>query len=228
LSFAYEKEFRTQLRAILIASADAKIDIVLPMVSDVSQLRAARAIIDSEKALLLKKNIKFGAPLLGAMIEVPSAILTIDNIAAESDFLCLGTNDLVQYILAVDRDNEAVADWFHTLHPAVIRAIKISIDTAAKAGKALIVCGEMAGSPFYTPILLGLGAVELSMNFHSIARVRHVISSIAYEEARELVKVIEKSTTAEENDQLLLEHIDQKWRHVFETDGYPFLVKNRQ
>ncbi len=116
------------------------------------------------KKNLKKKGIEFGELRLGAMIEVPSAILTIDEIAAESDFLCLGTNDLVQYLLAVDRDNEKVADWFRTLHPAVLRAIKMVVAAGEKAEIPVIVCGEMAGSPLYVPILIGLGVTELSMN----------------------------------------------------------------
>jgi phosphoenolpyruvate-protein kinase (PTS system EI component) len=114
------------------------------------------------------------------MIEVPSAIFTIEEILKEVDFLCLGTNDLVQYLLAVDRDNELVADCFRTLHPSVLRAVKTVLQAAEKKRIPVIVCGEMAGSPVYVPVLLGLGATEISMNVNSMARVRKVISEIAF------------------------------------------------
>jgi phosphotransferase system enzyme I (PtsI) len=123
-SLRYKKQFRAQIRAILQASYQKKIDIVVPMISDVAEIIEIKKIVKREKASLKKKKIKIGDPLIGAMIEVPAAVFTIEEIASEVDFLCLGTNDLVQYLLAVDRDNEAVADWFQTLHPAVLRAIK--------------------------------------------------------------------------------------------------------
>src|SRR4030095_16730096 len=97
-------------------------------------------------------------------IEVPSSVLTLSEIARSVDFLCLGTNDLVQYMLAVARDNDSVADWYQTLHPTVIQAISHVLSEAAATRKPVTVCGEMAGSPFYVPVLLGLGARELSMN----------------------------------------------------------------
>ena len=127
------------------------------------------------------------------MIEIPSAVLIAAEIAAEVDFLCLGTNDLVQYLLAVDRDNESVADWFRTLHPAVIRAMKMVVKAAEDSDKPLIVCGEMAGSPFYAPVLIGLGVTEMSMNVNSIPQVRKVICGIAYEETLEIIKKIENA-----------------------------------
>ncbi len=226
LSLAYEKQFRIQLRSILAASASGNVDIILPMVSDVSQIRTAKGLIEREKRRLRERGGKVGSPRFGAMIEVPSAVMTIDDIVGEVDFLCLGTNDLVQYILAVDRDNEAVSDWFHTLHPAVIRAIKITIEAAAKRNIPLIVCGEMAGSPFYTPILIGLGATELSMNVHSIARVRCVAAAIAYEEAKELVRMMEKCSTASEAEAVVREQIAAKWLHVFPNEEFSALETN--
>ena len=122
LSLTYERQFRTQLRALLRASADQNIDIVLPMISDISEIHRAKKILDDESEKLARRKIRFGQPKLGAMIEVPAAIFTVEEIIREVDFLNLGTNDLVQYLLAVDRDNELVSDWFRTLHPAVLRA----------------------------------------------------------------------------------------------------------
>jgi phosphotransferase system enzyme I (PtsI) len=217
----YKREFRQQLRALLQASFDQKIDIVLPMISDVSEILQTKRIIEREKDRLRRKGVKTGSPRLGAMIEVPSAVIIADEIAREVDFFCLGTNDLVQYLLAVDRDNEAVADWFRTLHPAVIRSIKTVLSAAAKNSIPTTVCGEMAGSPVYVPILIGLGATELSMNVNSIARVRRTISNIAYEEARAIAENLQNCRTADEVEDQVRERYLEKWSHLFTAEILP-------
>ncbi len=221
LSFLHLKEFRVQLRAILQASTANNISLVLPMISDVAEILRTKQILESEKEKLKKKKIAFGNVKLGAMIEVPSAILTIDEIADEVDFLCLGTNDLVQYLLAVDRDNEAVADCFRTLHPSVLRSIKIVLKTAEDKEIPAIICGEMAGSPIYAPILLGLGASELSMNVNSMPRVRNIISKIALEETTEIVKKLEKCRTADEVENAVSDFYREKWSHLFSGEIFP-------
>lgn len=215
LGLTHRKQFRTQIRAILQASFETQIDIVLPMISDVSEILLTKKIIEIEKEVLKKRKINYGNPKLGAMIEVPAAVFIVDEIASEVDFLCLGTNDLVQYLLAVDRDNEAVADWFRTLHPAVLRSVKKVIEAAENCGIPAIVCGEMAGSPYYAPILIGLGATELSMNVNSILRVRKIIKGIAFEEAREIVKETEKYKTADEIEKAVFRKLKEKWAHLF-------------
>lgn len=217
-SLRYKKQFRAQLRAILRASYQNKIDIIVPMISDVAEVIEIKKVLKKEKASLIKKGIEVGEPLVGAMIEVPSTVFTIDEIASEVDFLCLGTNDLVQYLLAVDRDNEAVAEWFQTLHPAVLRAIKKVLTAAETAEIPAIVCGEMAGSPFYAPILIGLGATELSMNVNSLPRVRKVLNGIALEEARAVVGKIEKCRTAAEIEALVRQNVREKWTHLFPAE----------
>ncbi len=215
LSAAHKKQFRTQLRALLQASAGKNLDIVLPMVSDVAEILEIKEMLRLEKALLRKKDIEFGNPKIGAMIEVPSAVLMAEEIAAEVDFINLGTNDLVQYLLAVDRDNEAVADWFRTLHPAVLRAVKTVVRAAENKNIPLIVCGEMAGSTVYAPILIGLGATELSMNVNSIPRVRQIISNIAFEEAHAIVRQLETCRTAAETEKTVESLFSEKWKHLF-------------
>ncbi|MEO8073462.1 MAG: phosphoenolpyruvate--protein phosphotransferase [Acidobacteriota bacterium] len=216
LSFSHLKEFRTQIRSLLQASAaENNISVVLPMISDVTEIRRTQKILEGEKQKLKKREIKFGDLRLGAMIETPSAILTIDDIAAECDFLCLGTNDLVQYLLAVDRDNEKVADWFRTLHPSVLRAIKMVVEAGEKAEIPVILCGEMAGSPLYVPILIGLGVSELSMNINSIPRVKRIISNIAFEEAHEIVRKLEKCKTHFEIENFINKLFAEKWSHLF-------------
>ncbi|HEY0461702.1 MAG TPA: phosphoenolpyruvate--protein phosphotransferase [Pyrinomonadaceae bacterium] len=221
LVLSHKKEFRAQIRALLQAAFENKIDIVLPMISDVSEILEAKKIIEEEKERLRRRKIDYGSPRLGAMIEVPSAVLTADEIAREVDFFCLGTNDLVQYLLAVDRDNEAVADWFRTLHPAVLRSIKTVLQSAARNNIPAIVCGEMAGSPVYVAILVGLGATELSMNVNSIARVRRTISHIAFEEAREITENLTRLATADAVEDFVRESFLAKWSHLFSPDILP-------
>lgn len=220
MSLSHTKQFRTQIRALLQASSETHIDIVLPMISDISEIIQTKKIIEEEKKFLRRKGASFGDPRLSAMIETPAAVFIADEIAREVDFLCLGTNDLVQYLIAVDRDNESVADWFRTLHPAVIRAIKMVVRASEESGVPLIVCGEMAGSPFYVPVLIGLGVTEMSMNVNSVPQVRKVICGIAYEETFELIKDIGKCRTADEIDHVVHRNSSEKWAHLFPKDFF--------
>ncbi len=218
LGLGYRKLLRTQIRALLRASFEQKIDIVAPMVSGITEIRALRELIEHESAQLKTKGKKIGMPAVGAMIEVPSAVLMVEELVDETDFICLGTNDLIQYLVAVDRDNEAVAGWYRTLHPAVLRAIKQVIAASVKAGKPAVICGEMAGSPYYVPVLIGLGATELSMNVHSISKVRKIVAGIAAEEARAMIATVEHCRTVEEIEEILGEDIRRNWGHLFPPD----------
>ena len=221
LSLKDEKPFRTQIRALLRASFETNLSIVLPMISDVSEIFAAKEIVEQEKERLTKRRQKFGNPKIGAMIEIPAAVFIAEEICREVDFLCLGTNDLVQYLLAVDRDNETVADWFRTLHPAVLRAIKLVLRAAEKHTIPATVCGEMAGSPVYAAVLIGLGADDLSMSPNSMRRNRRIISNIAFEEAHEIVKQLETCKTAAETEKKVREKFRKKWAHLFDKKDLP-------
>ncbi|MEO6589608.1 MAG: phosphoenolpyruvate--protein phosphotransferase [Pyrinomonadaceae bacterium] len=221
LSLTYERQFRTQLRALLRASHGQQLDIVLPMISDVSEIHRVKKILAEESEKLAKRKIRFGQPKIGAMIEVPAAVFSVEEIIKEVDFVNLGTNDLVQYLLAVDRDNELVSDWFRTLHPAVLRAVKMVIEAGGKYEKPVIVCGEMAGSPVYAAILIGLGATELSMNLNSVLRVRKIISQIAFEESKAIVKELEKCSTSAEIEEKVKKSFLQKWAHLFSEYDLP-------
>ncbi len=218
LGLAYEKLLRTQLRAILRASHERNIDIVIPMVSGVSEVRKVKRLLEDESDALRSKGKPAGEPGVGVMIEVPAAVIQIDELLLESDFVCLGTNDLIQYLLAVDRDNENVSGWYQTLHPAVLKAIRRVLEAAAAVEKPAIVCGEMAGSPFYAPVLIGLGAELFSMNVNSIERVRRVVSGIAAEEARQLVQSLESLSTVEEIDAKARSKARKNWLHLFPED----------
>lgn len=224
LSLAQERQFRIQLRSILRASFASNVNFVLPLVSGVEEIRRTIDIVAEEKRGLTKNGIPFGEPGLGVMIELPSAVLTIDEILPHVDFICLGTNDLVQYLLGVDRDNESVADWYQTLHPAVIRSIRTVLGAAKAADKRAVVCGEMAGSPFYTPLLIGLGARDFSMNPHSIPAVHRLISGISHAETLQIVSTIESAETASEIVIFLLDYYREKWPHLFSPE---ILVENK-
>ena len=188
------------------------------MVSGIDEVRAVRSLLNEEAELLRKRRVRFEMPRIGAMIELPSAVFTIDSLLEELDCICIGTNDLVQYTLGVDRDNEAVATWFKSLHPSIVAALKRILNAAISASKPAVVCGEMAGSPFYVPILIGLGATELSMNVNSITRVRRVISGIAFDETRDLVGRILSCGTVEEVESTARAFVDEHWSHLFDAD----------
>jgi len=208
-----------QLQAILRVSHQRNIGIIIPMVTGIAEIEAVRKCLSEITTRLHDTNVPIGSPTIGAMIEIPSAVLVADQIAENVDFLCLGTNDLAQYLLAADRDNEAVSRWFQTLHPAMLRAVGRVVEVCRAARKPLIVCGEMAGSPFYAPVLIGLGATELSMNPGSIDPVKRVIRGIAFEEAAEVVKKLESMSTAEEIEDAVSVTAREKWPHLF-ADGF--------
>ncbi|MFN0140477.1 MAG: phosphoenolpyruvate--protein phosphotransferase [Pyrinomonadaceae bacterium] len=218
LSLTEPEYFRVQISALLRASAEHEIDIILPMVTGLDEILEARELIDAEREKLIDADIPVGAPRLGVMIEVPSAVLTSLEIAENVDFLCLGTNDLVQYLLAVDRDNEAVAALYQTLHPAVFRAVKQVISAGDTTGKPVIVCGEMAGSPFYVPLLIGAGARELSVNINSIQNLRHLIDGITVGECATLFEHVMHSKTADEAENELRGFYLENWSDLFPQD----------
>jgi len=219
LSLDHEKQFREQLRALLRASCDTTIDIIVPMISDVSEIIRVKALLAEERDDLAASNIPVGSPRIGVMVEVPSAVFIIDEILDEAETICLGTNDLVQYLLAVDRDNESVSEWFRTLSPAVIRAVKKVLDACNERKVSCIVCGEMAGSPYYVPLLIGLGATELSMNPNSVARIRSLISNIAHDETTRLVRQVESCKTAAEVEEMNRAFINANWSHLYENSS---------
>ena len=206
-----------QIRALLRASYDRNVGIIVPMVTGTSEIAAVRQIIEKESEQLALNGVSIGSPAVGAMIEIPSAVLVADQLAKACDFLCLGTNDLAQYLLAADRDNESVSPWFRTLHPAMIKAVGHVIKSAVDASKPLTVCGEMAGSPFYVPVLIGLGAIELSMNPGSIEAVSKVVAGIAFEEAVKLVSGIEGLTTPDDIEAAVKSTALGKWAHLFSS-----------
>lgn len=180
--------FKTQLRAILRASVKGNIKIMYPMISGVGELRRANQVLDSVKDELKGKKIAFDEEIeVGAMVEVPSAATIIDLIAAESDFLSIGTNDLIQYLMAVDRLNDRVAHLYEPAHPAVLRTLKAIIDGGRAANTPVSICGEIAGDPVFAGLLLGMGASSLSMTPQILPEVKFFIRKVDSSEARSLV-----------------------------------------
>lgn len=199
LCLKYPEIFKTQLRGILRASADCRLKIMYPMVSGVHEIRAANKILEETKEDLRKEGKKFDENIqVGAMIEVPSAAITADLIARETDFLSIGTNDLIQYTLAVDRVNENVAELYEPLHLSILRLIKNIINAGHNAGKWVGMCGEMASDPAFTMILIGMGLNEFSVSPVQIPKIKKIIRTISFSEAKVLADEVLGATTKDE------------------------------
>jgi phosphotransferase system enzyme I (PtsI) len=169
-----------QLAAMLRAASDGPLRILLPMISTAGEIRRVREAVDQVARRLRRRGVRLpkAMPPLGAMIEVPGAALAADALAAEADFFAIGTNDLIQYTLAIDRSDEQVAHLYNPLHPAVLRLIQFAVEAALRRGVPISVCGEMAGEPRFTALLLGLGLRNLSMAPRNIPRVKQRIRSL--------------------------------------------------
>ena len=181
--------FKAQLRAILRASAEGNVRLMYPMISALHELTRANQILEECKAELHKEGIAFNEQMeVGAMIEVPSAAMTADILASEVDFFSIGTNDLIQYTLAVDRVNERIAYLYEPTHPAILKLIENVVDSAHRHDLWVGLCGEMAGDPVLVPLLVGLGIDELSTDAATVPRIKMMIRSLDYTEAQALAK----------------------------------------
>ena len=187
LCLEHPELFKTQLRAILRASAHGKVEMMYPMISGAEEIDRANALLEEAKSELTARSLPFDAKLrTGTMIEIPSAALTADVLAEKCDFFSIGTNDLIQYLLAIDRGNNRIAHLYDPSHPAVLRVIH-QVVQAAKARKVKVsVCGEMAGDPVYAPLLLGLGVDELSMTPALLPAVKYLIRNTKFADAQKL------------------------------------------
>ncbi len=199
LCLAHPYVFKVQLRAILRASHFGPIKIMYPLISGLEELRQANQILNEVKRDLSKRGIPYDPAVeVGVMIEVPSAALIADHLALESAFFSLGTNDLIQYTMAVDRGNERIAYLYDPLHPALLRTIQYVVEQARKQGRKVSVCGEMSGVPLYALVLLGLGVEGMSMSAASLPLVKKMIRHASFAEADALVREAMKLPTATE------------------------------
>jgi phosphotransferase system enzyme I (PtsI) len=204
--------FKAQLRAILRASVAGNIKIMFPMISGLEELRRAKAVLDECKDELRHAGIPLAEKIeVGAMIEIPSAAISANVLAPEVDFFSIGTNDLIQYTLAVDRVNEKLAHLYEPTHPAVLRLLKMVAEAAHANDIWVGVCGEMAGDVALIPLLLGLGIDELSASASLVPRVKRAVQSLAIPECRELVEEALKLNTASEILARCLELADKRY-----------------
>ncbi len=204
LCLAEPRLFETQLRAILRASAYGKARILIPMLGNFGELRATLQLIEATKQVLRDQKIKFDDHIpVGGMIEVPAAALLADQFAKQLDFMSIGTNDLIQYTLAIDRADDAVAHLYDPLHPAVLHLIQHTIKSGKKAGRPVSVCGEMAGDPKLTRLLLGLGLRHFSMQPASILSVKQQVMRSMLDEVTDLAQRLQKNTDPEKTTSLL-------------------------
>lgn len=199
ISLELEEVFKTQLRAILRASAYGTIKIMLPMIISVEELNRAKEILNDCKKELKEKGHPFDEKIkIGIMIETPAAVLCAEDLAREADFFSIGTNDLTQYLLAVDRGNPKIKQLFNEFHPAVLRSIQKVINAGHAMGIEVGMCGEMAADERATKLLLGLGLDEFSMSICEMAKIKKQIRSINYKDAVEMAKKMVSAATMEE------------------------------
>ena len=216
LCLKYPDIFMNQLRAILRASEYGNVKIMFPMISGLDELREAKWHLEKARAQLVEERIPFDPQIeIGAMIELPAAAISADLLAKEVDFFSIGTNDLIQYTIAIDRRNEETLPLYEPLHPAVLRLIQNVLHVAVDAGIDITVCGEMAGDPVLSVLLIGMGYEQLSMSPTVIPEIKKVISSISLQDAQYLVAEIMKLSTAGEIETYI-------WREAM--DRFPELL----
>ena len=204
--------FKVQLQAILRASAYGKVKILFPMISGATEIREVKKILDEVRLNLSAEAIPFDPKMeIGIMIEVPSAVTISDILAKEVDYFSIGTNDLIQYSLAIDRVNESVTHLYEPLHPAILRLVKTVVKAAHQAGIRVAMCGEMAGEPLYVPILVGLELDDLSMNVLSIFRVKKILRAYTFRECKDLVEKSLHLSTPEEIEELVRASLRKKF-----------------
>ena len=224
LSLKNRDLFATQIEAILRASLRGGMEIALPMISSVEEIWQAKEVIQQVRERLLCASVPLTAEVpVGAMIEVPSAVVILELLSREVDFLCVGTNDLVQYTLAVDRVNPEVSHLFQPLHPSILHSLRRIAEVSRALGKSVRICGEIAANPFFTVLLVGLGYSRFSMNAYAIPAIREFIASISFSSARELAEKAMFLRTAGEVRDFLTETLPK----LVKIDLTPYLKEIR-
>ena len=220
MSLSNPELFISQLKAVFRASLYGNIKILFPMISSVEEFVEARELLETAKHVLQKQQIPFNEDIpVGAMIETPAAAICADHLLKEADFVSVGTNDLIQYLLAVDRTNENVAHLYQPFHPSVLKTLKGVFDAAKDSGKEVSICGELGGDPLATAILLGLGNhQELSMEPHAIPKVKRIIRKISLEEARQMADHVLGLTSSDEINRFILTEMQSRFPSDFDRD----------
>jgi phosphotransferase system enzyme I (PtsI) len=207
--------FKPQLRAILRAGAHGPIKIMFPMISTLAEIRESKIILNQCILQLKKEGQVFRTGIeVGAMIEIPSAAIIADLLIQEVDFLSIGTNDLIQYTLAVDRVNESVAYLYDPGNPAILRLIKMTVDACHRAGKWVGMCGEMAGDPVFAPLLLGMGLDEFSVSVSVIPEIKKVIRMMPFDKAQEIALAALQVKTSEEVLKLIRDNVPPELKAI--------------
>lgn len=207
--------FKEQLRAILRATAYGNVRIMYPMISGVSELQQANALLEEAKEELRERKAAFDDKTeVGSMIEIPSAAMIIDLLAEHCDFFSIGTNDLIQYLLAVDRVNDRIAHLYEPNHPAVIRALAHIIECANKTGIPIGICGELAGDPLYAPLLMGMGAHDISVTASALPEIKFLIRQMKLSDAQKLVKDVLKQSEPDIIAELLQDFYLKHMEHI--------------
>ena len=207
LSLSFEEMFQAQLRALLRAAVHGPLRVMFPFVTGVEELRAARTAVNQAREALRARGLPAPEVPIGVMIEVPSAALTIDLLAAEADFVSIGTNDLIQYLLAVDRTDDRVSGLYAPLHPAVLRVLRHVVRGTKRGGRPVSVCGEMAADPVVLPLLIGLGLREFSMTLPAIPIAKQIVRGLRISDMTRLASRALKAATAAEVEQVLAESL---------------------
>ncbi|MDO4998487.1 MAG: phosphoenolpyruvate--protein phosphotransferase, partial [Neisseria sp.] len=203
LCLAEPMMFRCQMRAILRAAVHGKIRMMWPMIASISELKQCIIHLDTARRQLTERGVAFGEVSVGCMIEIPSAALTVSSLLKHVDFISIGTNDLIQYTLSVDRADDAVSHLYQAEHPAVLRLISHVIKTANRANKSVSVCGEMAGDVQFTRLLLGMGLRRFSMNTNNLLAVKDVIIHSDLNQLETAALKVLRSEDPDKNDKLL-------------------------
>lgn len=227
MSLAHPKQFIIQLRAILKASLYGEVKILYPMISDADEIIQANKILEDIKEEFRVEQIPFNEDIeVGAMVETPSSAICADLILKEVDFISIGTNDLIQYLLAVDRINEEVAHLYQPFNPSILKTLKHVFDAAKVAGKKVSICGELGGDPMITLFLLGLGNLsDLSMEPHSIPKVKKIICQSNLQDAQNFAKQVLSINSTKEINRFLKEEMKKRYPSDFAQDSN-FEVKN--
>lgn len=203
LCFDSPELFRTQLRAALRASVAGQLWIMLPMVSSIEEIKRAKALLEQAKQELRQEKLPFDEGVkLGIMIEIPAVAVIADLVASEVDFASIGTNDLCQYLMAVDRMNPEVTSYYQSYHPALFRMIGYVVERFKQAGKPICICGELGGDPLAAPVLVGLGMRKLSMSLSSVAAVKRALAGFTVKQMEEMARAVENMTDGQAREYL--------------------------